>query len=247
MRSRASRKRIASPSRMRPVSSATRQRSASPSKATPRSQPVSAHQARDLLRHGRAAVDVDVLAVGLVVKRLDPRAGGLEQPPRPRRRGAVGGVDRDVEARERARRRQRAQQMLEVALAERGVGRRSALRLACRVPELRAAGASRRRSCSWLHLKPSASNSLTPLSRHGLWLAEIDTPPAAPSSRTSAATAGVGTTPALATSRARPAARPRSSQLCDLGRAVAGVAAEHDQRPGRSARATCGPTPNRRA
>ena len=43
------------------------------------------------------------------------------------------------------------------------------------------------------------------MSVYGLWLAETTTPPAAPSSVTSQATAGVGTTPAERTSR--PAAR----------------------------------------
>ena len=65
-------------------------------------------------------------------------------------------------------------------------------------------------------LKPSAPNSLMPLSGNGLWEALMTAPAAASEPATSSATAGVGSTPSSPTSTPAPA-RPAASAPSSIG------------------------------
>ena len=65
------------------------------------------HRALQVLRMRRAAIEIDVAAVGRRAQQVDVEAQLLEQPRRHRRRRAVRGVDGDPEAAEPLRLRQR--------------------------------------------------------------------------------------------------------------------------------------------
>ena len=92
---------MASPSRTCPRASTSRQRSASPSKAKPRSQPSAGTAAASRCGMGGAAAVVDVAAVGGVAERHHLGAEAAEQPRGVGRRGAVGGVEGDLQAGQR--------------------------------------------------------------------------------------------------------------------------------------------------
>ena len=129
---------------------------------------------------GRAATVVDVAAVGRGVQHVDARARGAQRARPDLERGAVRAVEHDVAVRRAPRPSSVAEQVRDVrvdAAASAGVARSAdaAVERATPVAVERARlelgfdrGLGRRRAS----LRPSAPMTFTPLSGHGLWLAE---------------------------------------------------------------------------
>ena len=106
----------------------------------------------------------------------------LEQPRRHGRRGAVGGVDRDLETAEPLRVRQRQPGVRDVGVDD----VRASTGTSAEPPtvQLRSATiASTSRSSASVNFSPWPENTLMPLSWNGLWDAEMTMPASKPISR----------------------------------------------------------------
>ena len=171
---------IWSPSTSSPRSSTAITRSPSPSSARPSAAPRSTTVRLQQLGMRRAAAVVDVAAVGRGVQHVHARAGRAQHARPDLEAGAVRAVEHDVETveprgrrasragarrtRRRSRRRPRTTARAGSYVVTRGGPRSSRAR-----PRARPRSRPRRRRAA---CAPSAPITFTPLSVHGLWLAE---------------------------------------------------------------------------
>ena len=163
--------------RSAPVASTKIARSPSPSNATPIRQPASATARASALRMRRAAIEVDVAAVGLVADHGDVEAELAEQPRRDGRRRAVGACrSRCLNRPRRCRIGQRQRAHARGTRRPRRCvdGRRRAD--AGTVQRRSATIASTSRSSASVNFSPRPENTLMPLSSNGLCDAEMTTP-----------------------------------------------------------------------
>ena len=193
-------------------------RSASPSNASPRSKPPGAHAARRARRgassrtrslmltpSGSAAVISCSMPSCAKTQRRDGRGGAVARSRRARAARAPRSACR-------RRRRPRPRSARPRPRAARDSPTPAPVGRGAPSP----ISASTRSSSSSSSLKPSAPNSLMPLSGKGLCEAEMTAPRLAPCSRTSQAMPGVGSTPARS---ARPPAEamPAHSASSSIG------------------------------
>ena len=213
----------------------------------PRSAPAGDDLPGEVGRRRRAAADVDVLPVRLVVDHLDPGAGRGQDLRGRHAARAVGAVEHDVQV-GTASRRPGARRSATVAVDERRTPSTSRP-----MPPLRGPPSSsvRQISCSSgpprasSSLRPRPSSTLRPLSSAGLWEAETMIPAANVAVPARKASAGVGRTPASWTSAPRLAAPGRDGRHEHLARA-AGVPAHDQASPGADELDGRSPSPARR-
>ena len=156
-------------------------------------------------------------------------------------RGAVRAVEHDAQARERVApraRRSTCATYSRAAIAVRPLDGRGRSGADARIV---ASSCSMRASTSSGSLRPPGASSFTPLSDHGLWLAEI-TAAAAPSTCARNATPGVDSTPTAIDPRPFGARAPATSAASMRGARLAGVAPDDERRRGRAPRAAARPS-----